>query len=118
MPDNSFVIFCSFFFFIFVIFSHGVHPSVTECEGDYNHDPRKSRLQWNIPVIDSSNPSGSMEFNCPSSIPGDFFPLEVTFSSKNPYADLKVIDVTQIDDSSPVQFSSETIFYPEKYEIA
>lgn len=100
------------------IFRTGAHPSVTECEGDYNHDSRKNRLLWNIPVIDSSNPSGSMEFNCPSSIPGDFFPLEITFSSKIPYADLKVNQVTQVDDNSAVQFSTETVFYPEKYEIA
>lgn len=59
-----------------------------------------------------------MEFSCPSSIPGDFFPVEVTFISKVPYADIKVNKVTKIEDDSIVPFSVETVFYPEKYEIA
>lgn len=96
----------------------GVQPSVIECEGDYNHDNRKSRLQWNIPIVDGANPAGSMEFSCPSSIPGDFFPVEVTFVSKIPYADLKVVGVSKVDDETPVPYSIETVFYPEKYEVA
>lgn len=97
---------------------NGVQPSVVECEGDYHHDSRKNRLQWTIPIVDSTNPAGSMEFSCPSSIPGDFFPVEVAFVSKVPYADLKVKHINKIEDESSVPFSIETIFYPEKYEIA
>lgn len=37
--------------------------------------------------------------------------------SKIPYADIKVNNVSAIDDDSPVKFSTETIFYAEKYEI-
>lgn len=91
---------------------------MVDCEGDYEYDKRKNRLQWNISIVDSSNPAGSMEFSCPSSIPGDFFPVEVTFASKIPYADLKVKHVNMIEDDSVVPFSVETIFFPEKYEIA
>ncbi|XP_055298175.1 coatomer subunit delta [Sitodiplosis mosellana] len=96
----------------------GCQPTVVDCEGDYHYDKGKNRLQWNISIVDASNPAGSMEFSCPSSIPGDFFPVEVTFVSKVPYADLKVLHVTKVDDDSAVPFSVETIFYPEKYEIA
>lgn len=53
------------------------HPSVSECDGEYNHDSRKHILQWNLPIIDATNKAGSMEFSVPSSIPGDFFPLQV-----------------------------------------
>lgn len=98
-------------------FRTGCHPNVVECEGDYHHDSKKNRLQWNVPIVDASNASGSMEFSCPSSIPGDFFPLEVSFVSKNSYADLKVNTVTKIEDDSPVPHSIEVVFYPEKYEI-
>lgn len=91
---------------------------MVDCEGDYHYDKGKNRLQWNISIVDSSNPAGAMEFSCPSSIPGDFFPVEVSFVSKVPYADLKVLHVTKVDDDSAVPFSVETIFYPEKYEIA
>lgn len=96
----------------------GVQPSVIECEGDYNYDKSKNRLQWNIPIVDAANPAGSMEFSCPTSIPGDFFPVEVSFVSKILYADLKVTGVSKVEDDTAVPYSIETIFYPEKYEVA
>ena len=95
----------------------GAHPAVTECEGDYTHDSRKNRLLWNIPIIDGANSAGAMEFSVPASIPGDFFPLQISFTSKTTYADIKVNDVLHLDDESPVQYSTETSFFAEKYEI-
>lgn len=95
----------------------GITPSIAECDGDYHHDARKNILQWNLPIIDVTNKSGAMEFHVPSSIPGDFFPLDVTFTSKTPYADIKPLQVVSVDDETPLKFSTETIFYPEKYEI-
>jgi coatomer subunit delta len=96
----------------------GVTPSITECDGDYHHDSRKHQLQWNLPVIDAENKQGSMEFSVGSSIPGDFFPVEVSFVSKTLYADLKPSQITLVDDeSTPVKYSAETMLYPEKYEI-
>ncbi|XP_067639810.1 coatomer subunit delta [Eurosta solidaginis] len=94
-----------------------VQPSVAEYDGTYNYDQRKHILQWNIPIIDANNKSGSMEFSCNSSIPGDFFPLQVYFVSKTPYAALKATDVLLVDDDSPVKYSSETMLFVEKYEI-
>lgn len=94
-----------------------VQPSVAEYDGTYNFDSRKHILQWNLPVIDAANKSGSMEFSCNSSIPGDFFPLQVTFVSKTPYAALRAKDVQQVDDDSAVKFSTETILFVDKYEI-
>lgn len=96
----------------------GITPSITECDGEYNHDSRKHQLHWNLPVIDAANKQGAMEFSVPSSIPGDFFPVDVSFSSKTLYADLKPLKITSVDDdSSIVKYSSETLMYAEKYEV-
>ncbi|GAB0091040.1 Coatomer subunit delta [Sergentomyia squamirostris] len=95
----------------------GANPSIAECDGDYNHDSRKNILTWSLPIIDANNKAGSMEFSVPASIPGDFFPLQVAFVSKTPYADIKATDVALVDEESTVKFSTETVFYPEKYEI-
>lgn len=96
----------------------GVSPSITECDGEYNHDSRKHQLQWNLPVIDAANKQGAMEFSVPSSIPGDFFPVEVSFVSKTLYADLRPAKITLVDDeSTQVKYSSETALYAEKYEV-
>lgn len=42
---------------------------------------------------------------------------QVSFNSKIPYADLKATQVLNVDDDSAVKFSTETVFYPDKYEI-
>ncbi|XP_005185086.1 coatomer subunit delta [Musca domestica] len=94
-----------------------VQPQVAEYDGTYNYDARKHILQWNIPVIDAANKSGAMEFSCNSSIPGDFFPVQVSFVSKTPYAALKAKEVVLVDNDEPVKFSTENILYADKYEV-
>ncbi|XP_017006655.1 coatomer subunit delta [Drosophila takahashii] len=94
-----------------------VQPSVAEYDGTYNYDARKHVLQWHIPIIDAANKSGSMEFSCSASIPGDFFPLQVSFVSKTPYAGVVAQDVVQVDSEAAVKYSSESILFVEKYEI-
>ncbi|XP_017024318.1 coatomer subunit delta [Drosophila kikkawai] len=95
-----------------------VQPSVAEYDGTYNYDSRKHVLQWHIPIIDAANKSGSMEFSCSASIPGDFFPLQVSFVSKTPYAGIAAEDVVQVDnETAAVKYSCESILFVEKYEI-
>nr|XP_023026547.1 coatomer subunit delta [Leptinotarsa decemlineata] len=95
----------------------GCSPVVGECDGTYSHESRRNQLVWNLPVVDFSNKSGSLEFSAPKAIPNDFFPLSVAFTSKSSYASIKVTEVTLIDDDSPVKYSVETVLYPDKYEI-
>ena len=61
-------------------------------DGEYHYDHKHSVLEWQLPVIDSSNKSGSMEFSI-AGHPGDFFPVSVTFTSRKSYCDLKVFSV-------------------------
>ncbi|XP_058833504.1 coatomer subunit delta [Topomyia yanbarensis] len=95
----------------------GIAPVISECDGDYHHDSRKNILQWNLSVVDASSKRGSMEFSVPNSIPGDFFPLDISFSSKIPYAELTPMKVQLVEDGTDVKFSTETLFYTDKYEI-
>ncbi|ELT87396.1 hypothetical protein CAPTEDRAFT_140383 [Capitella teleta] len=91
-------------------------PTVTDCDGDYTYESRKSCLQWSLPVIDESNKSGAMEFSV-NGHPDDFFPVTVSFVSKKLYCDLEVTSAKNIDDNSPIKYSSEVIFFVDKYEI-
>lgn len=95
----------------------GCTPIVTECDGEYKHESRKNLLQWVLPLIDASNKTGALEFSAATAIPNDFFPLTVSFFSKNQYADLKPKEVLLVDDDTPVKFSSESVFFAEKFEI-
>ncbi|KAL3275968.1 hypothetical protein HHI36_020700 [Cryptolaemus montrouzieri] len=88
----------------------GCTPIVGECDGTYNHESRRNQLVWNLPLIDETNKNGSLEFNAPRAIPNDFFPLNVSFTSKSTYAKIKITDVLLVDDDSPVKHSLKPFF--------
>ncbi|XP_059173224.1 coatomer subunit delta-like [Physella acuta] len=91
-------------------------PVVNECDGDHQYDSHKKTLYWRLPFIDASNKTGSMEFTIKGH-PEDFFPISVSFVSKRSYCDIIVNEVQQIDSGAPEKFSSEIVFFVEKYEI-
>ncbi|XP_071449901.1 coatomer subunit delta [Hetaerina americana] len=95
----------------------GNTPVVKECDGEYSVEGRKGQILWNLPIIDASNKSGTLEFTAPNTNPDQFFPLNVSFAYKQSYADLKISEVMLVDDDSPVKFSVKTVFFAEKYEI-
>jgi len=102
---------------IVIPLAHGCGaPNVSECEGEYQYEARKNILTWRLPVVDASNKSGALEFSCQGHTE-DFFPINVAFYSKRPYADLSVADVVLVDDGSSVKYSADTNFFTEKYEI-
>ena len=75
---------------LLIKFRRGVAaPIITECDGDYNYDARSSCLLWTLPLVNSDNSSGAIEFNV-AGTPDDFFPVNVNFTSKKPYCDIKV----------------------------
>lgn len=97
--------------------SGGGAPTMNECTGDYEYDKRKGQLVWRLPVIDVNEKSGSMEFSCAGSIPDNFFPVTVSFHSKNSYSGIKVQSCVDIGTGESVKFSSDTSFFPSAYEV-
>lgn len=88
---------------------------VHQWEGSYAQKGRT--LTWSIPIINKQQKSGSLEFTVTPAIPNDFFPLTVTWTSDTSLALLKATKVTFAEDSTPVDYSQEISFHPDKYEI-
>jgi hypothetical protein len=63
---------------------------VGEVDGEYIVDRQQSALIWQLPSIDSSNPSGSLEFNCQGEDAESFFPVSVQFESERLICDVDV----------------------------
>uniref|UniRef100_A0A2S2PH53 Coatomer subunit delta n=1 Tax=Schizaphis graminum TaxID=13262 RepID=A0A2S2PH53_SCHGA len=95
----------------------GNAPVIQECSGVYSYEPKKNVLIWSVAVVDSSNPTGSIEFEAPKSIASDFFPIKVDFMSKSSYNKIKPMEIRLIDDNTPVKFTSETSLFTGNYEI-
>ncbi|KAJ8706088.1 hypothetical protein PYW07_010865 [Mythimna separata] len=89
---------------------------VHQWEGSYAQKGRT--LIWSIPIINKQQKSGSLEFTVTPAVPNDFFPLTVMWTSDTSLALLKATKVTHAeDDNSPVDYSQEISFHPDKYEI-
>ncbi|XP_060807974.1 coatomer subunit delta isoform X2 [Amyelois transitella] len=88
---------------------------VHQWEGSYTQKGRT--LVWSIPVVNAQQKTGSLEFTVTPAIPNDFFPLSVTWTSETSLAQLTATKVTQAEDGSPVDFSQEISFHPDKYEF-
>jgi len=62
---------------------------IGELDGEYEYDSRKHVLMWRLPLVDSSNKEGSLEFSV-AGIPTDFFPVNVSFASSKSYCHIEV----------------------------
>uniref|UniRef100_A0A2A4JU45 Coatomer subunit delta n=1 Tax=Heliothis virescens TaxID=7102 RepID=A0A2A4JU45_HELVI len=95
--------------------SGNIQVVVHQWEGSYTQKGRV--LLWTIPIINKQQKSASLEFTVTPAVPNDFFPLTVTWTSDTSLALLKATKVTHAEDSSPVDYSQEISFHPDKYEI-
>ncbi|CAL8068027.1 unnamed protein product [Calicophoron daubneyi] len=94
-------------------------PSIGNCDGEYELNPRKTHLDWRLPLIDSGNPSGSIEFTISTerdTKSDQFFPLVLNFSSDKSFCGIRVVEATDSHNKS-IPFSTETNFFADKYEI-
>ncbi|EGD77850.1 coatomer subunit delta [Salpingoeca rosetta] len=96
--------------------AHSGAPVVARADGAYDHDSRNGVLLWRIPVVDSENPEGSIEFTTNGGDTDDFFPVQVDFASSKLYAGLQINSVEVIG-GGDTTFSSEVSFAPASYEI-
>lgn len=113
-------------------------PIIKQCDGDYQYEKYKNILVWRLSTIDQSNTTGSLEFSVTGSAhTADFFPVNVTFTSKTSYCDiqvtnklnqikifvfncfllLKVIGASHAETGQPANYSQEVSFSTDKYEI-
>ncbi|KAG0049816.1 Coatomer subunit delta [Gryganskiella cystojenkinii] len=102
---------------IMIPLPQGASPTVGEVDGEYLVDRQQGVLIWQLPSIDASNPSGSLEFNCEGEDTESFFPVSVQFESEHLVCDVDVISVTQVADGSSVPFSKQSILTPTEYTV-
>nr|CDJ86987.1 Clathrin adaptor domain containing protein [Haemonchus contortus] len=92
-------------------------PVVSECEGSYDYQKSRNQLVWTMPVIDSTNSTGTLEFSVPNGHADHFFPVHVRFHTEKLYCDIGVEGVQTNDGNTAVPFSVETRLVTEKYEV-
>uniref|UniRef100_A0A0R3VWZ8 Coatomer subunit delta n=1 Tax=Taenia asiatica TaxID=60517 RepID=A0A0R3VWZ8_TAEAS len=94
-------------------------PVVSACDGDYEVDARRSQLRWTRPLVDADNATGSLEFTVRTDRGAKadlFFPVCLDFTSPVSYCGVEVIEASDAN-NTPVKFSTEVNFHPDRYEI-
>jgi coatomer subunit delta len=95
----------------------GGQPTVAQVDGEFVYNSRAGCVEWHLPVIDASNPSGSLEFST-GAVPADsFFPVSVSFVSKHTYAEVAVTTVAANATQTPVDFVFDSSLVPESFTI-
>jgi coatomer subunit delta len=85
-------------------------------QGDYQIDKQRKLLYWNLPLIDSSNSSGVLEFNVSTDDAGGFFPIAVNFMSSMTVNDIKVTQCSLVDGGT-APFSVEGSLVTDVYQV-
>ncbi|KAJ2374466.1 coatomer subunit delta, partial [Coemansia sp. RSA 2607] len=96
---------------------HGEQPTVSDVEGGYEVNRARGTLDWQIPTIDSTNTTGSLDFSIRGDDAGAFFPVAVSFVCKKPYYDIEVISASTSRDQMPIDFSQQTLLIPDEYAV-
>ncbi|KAJ5625015.1 coatomer subunit delta [Penicillium lagena] len=70
-------------------------PAVSSFDAIY--EVSGDSLDWNLGVVDESNPSGSFEFESTDGDEDEFFPMSVRFSKTRPFVDVDVTSVSLLE---------------------
>ena len=90
-------------------------PNVVSVDG--NHRYRDGELIWEIDMIDSSNATGSMEFNIAQRDADAFFPVTVDFASTQLYCNVEVSSVRSVGSNGAIQYGLTKGMQSEEYSI-
>lgn len=94
--------------------SQGGPLNVLQCDGSYTHS--HGVLEWSLPLVDKSNPNGTLEFSA-SGDPDSYYPVNVSFTLNRPFCDMKVRGVSHSGTGQPVPYTTDCTVLTEQYSI-
>jgi len=93
-------------------------PTVMSIDGTSKHNPAANELVWNIDLIDKHNTNGSLEFTISQKDSDAFFPIQVSFSSKQLYCPIDVLEAVYVSSNAPIPYGLTKGMSSEEYTIA
>lgn len=92
-------------------------PEIVNVDGTHRHNANTGDLVWHVPLIDSSNMSGSLEFNISQKSTDAFFPIEVSFSSQNLFCNVEADSIKNTDTGLPIMYGASKVMMADEYII-
>ena len=97
--------------------STGSYPTVASHNGSWTLNASTHSLDWSIPLVSTSESSGSLEFTVGGDDAGTFFPVKVGFVAEGSAIDINVAGVSKVDGGDGVVFSQEASIAAEEYIV-
>lgn len=95
-----------------------VAPEIASADGSYRHNSQEGTLLWSMDLLDQSNKMGSLEFNIASRDAEAFFPITVSFASKQLFCDVKVAGVVNTENDTPLQYGFTASLTTDSYTVS
>ncbi|TFY58180.1 hypothetical protein EVJ58_g6577 [Rhodofomes roseus] len=95
----------------------GSYPTVSSHTGEWALNPSVHALDWNIPIINADDRSGSMEFSVGGDDPGAFFPVKVSFIGEGSIAGVHLASISKVDSGEDVVYSEDATVQIENYTV-
>eukprot|EP01042_Synura_sphagnicola_P000965 gene965-1089_t len=92
-------------------------PNILNADGRYKHNAQAQELVWELDLIDSSNSSGTLEFNVSQRNADAFFPITAQFASKKLFCNIDVTGVKAVEGGGPLQYGISKGLSTEEYTI-
>ncbi|KAI8082782.1 uncharacterized protein BX664DRAFT_301207 [Halteromyces radiatus] len=91
--------------------------TVHQVDGTYFVDTQRRVLEWQLPIINSSNKNGLLECTLPGTEASSFFPVMASFVSEKLICGVDVLDVQNLESNSSSTFSKEVLLTTDEYTI-
>lgn len=95
----------------------GSYPTVGSHTGSWSLNASTHSLDWSLPLINSAENNGTLEFSIGGDDVSSFFPVNVAFIAQGSLVDISVSSVTRADSSDSVDFSQEVTLSANSYQI-
>lgn len=100
----------------------GSEPVISQCDGQNNHVTREDVLEWTHVLVDSSSTEGTLEFEVQCDDESAFFPVTITFASKQCLCPLAVTAGERLDETGapvgPASFRTTSSLVVSNYTIS
>jgi coatomer subunit delta len=92
-------------------------PEIVSIDGSHSFSAANRELVWQIALMDSSNSSGSLEFNISQKLTDAFFPIQVEFSSQALFCDVGIDTIRSAETGAPIMYGMTKMMSSEDYTI-
>lgn len=85
--------------------------------GVYRYNSRKNEVEWEISLLNETNPTGLLEFNGQIADTQDLFPVKVSFTAKQTLLDISVEKVVDLSSTESVKFNETKRIEVDAFEV-